>query len=58
MTYQIQKHGRHWKVLDPQGELVVVAVYKKGALAVKERLERYTIPLEDDSQKEKTDGKQ
>jgi hypothetical protein len=34
----LQKYGRFWAVYE-QGTLVVVTVYKKGALAVIQRLE-------------------
>lgn len=35
----VKKHNRFWKVLDDRGELVCLAVYKKGAEEVKRRLE-------------------
>lgn len=40
--YAIAKHkdGRFFNVLDPRGELVCVAVYRKGAEEVIRRLER------------------
>jgi hypothetical protein len=38
--YTIQKWDRSWKLLDPQGELVCLTVYKKGAQEVIRRLER------------------
>jgi hypothetical protein len=34
----ISKYGRHWAVYDADGTLVVVAVYRKGALEVVRRL--------------------
>jgi len=34
----IHKYGRHWAVYDADGTLVVVAVYRKGALEVVRRL--------------------
>lgn len=36
--YTIVKHDRSWKVLDPQGELVCLTVYRKGAEEVVRRL--------------------
>lgn len=40
--YRITKHkdGRFFNVLDPRGELVCVAVYRKGAEEVIRRLEQ------------------
>lgn len=38
----IRKYGRYWAVYDPDGTLVVVTVYKKGAQEVVRRL---TAPL-------------
>jgi len=34
------KGGRHWAVLDAQGQLVCLCVYRKGACEVARRLER------------------
>jgi len=34
----IEKSGRHWRVLDPHGQLVCLAVYRKGAEEVVRRL--------------------
>ena len=34
----ICKYGKYWAVYDARGELVVVAVYKRGALEVARRL--------------------
>jgi len=39
MTVRRWKDGRHWAVYDRDGELVCVAVYKKGAQEVARRLE-------------------
>ena len=36
--YAVVWRGRFWRVSDPQGRLVVTAVYKKGALGVVQRL--------------------
>jgi hypothetical protein len=36
--YTSVKHDRSWKVLDPQGELVCLTVYRKGAEEVVRRL--------------------
>ena len=36
--YAVVRRGRFWRVCDPQGRLVVTAVYKKGALEVVRRL--------------------
>lgn len=40
-AYRIEKHkhGRFFNVLDPDGQLVCVAVYRKGAAEVIRRLE-------------------
>jgi hypothetical protein len=32
--YTIRKKARNWMVLDPQGQLVCLAVYKRGAVEV------------------------
>jgi hypothetical protein len=39
-SYRIikQKHGRWWEVRDPEGELVCLTVYKRGATEVVRRL--------------------
>jgi len=34
------KEGRHWAVLDAQGQLVCVCLYRKGACEVVRRIER------------------
>lgn len=34
------KRSRHWAVLDAQGQLVCLCVYRKGACEVTRRLER------------------
>lgn len=36
--YVITKRDRHWKVVDPKGELICIAVYKRGAREVVRRL--------------------
>jgi hypothetical protein len=36
---RVEKYGRYWAVYDAHGVLVVVTVYKKGALEVIRRLE-------------------
>jgi hypothetical protein len=36
---RVTKHGRYWAVHDAEGDLVCVAVYKKGALEVARRLQ-------------------
>ena len=41
--FRITRRGRFWAVKDPEGVLVCVAVYKKGALEVVRRL----LPPED-----------
>jgi hypothetical protein len=38
--YTIQKRHRDWLVIDPQGELVCITVYKRGAEEVVRRLRR------------------
>ncbi len=37
-TYTMQRWHRYWGVIDPAGELVCVAVYKRGAKEVIRRL--------------------
>ncbi|HST61083.1 MAG TPA: hypothetical protein VLK84_20430 [Longimicrobium sp.] len=37
-TIQKRKRSRHWMVIDPQGELVCLTVYKRGAVEVVRRL--------------------
>ena len=47
---KITKHGRHWAVLDADGILVCITLYKKGAQEVVKRLtkeapeERIAVP--------------
>ena len=36
--YTIRKKDRNWMVLDPQGQLVCLTVYKRGAVGVVRRL--------------------
>jgi hypothetical protein len=36
--YTIRKKDRNWMVLDPQGQLVCLTVYKRGAVEVVRRL--------------------
>jgi hypothetical protein len=38
--YTIQKRARDWLVIDPDGELVCITVYKRGAEEVVRRLAR------------------
>jgi hypothetical protein len=40
MRIERWKHGRHWAVYAPTGELVCICVYKRGALAVVALLDR------------------
>ena len=35
----VKKHGRYWKVLDAEGALICMTVYKRGALEVVRRLQ-------------------
>ena len=42
---RIRKYGRYWAVYDPDGTLVVVAVYKKGAEEVLKRLTAQSLTL-------------
>lgn len=35
----IEKRHRDWMVIDPEGELVCITVYKRGALEVVRRLQ-------------------
>jgi hypothetical protein len=37
-TIQKRERSRHWMVIDPQGELVCLTVYKRGAVEVARRL--------------------
>jgi hypothetical protein len=37
-TYEIRRRGRFWEVLDKNGELVCMTVYKQGAKEVVRRL--------------------
>ena len=37
--YQIVRHSRSWKVIDPEGELVCITLYRKGAREVIRRLQ-------------------
>ena len=43
---EVKKHGRNWAVYDGKGELVCVAVYKKGAFEVARRLANPPLPKE------------
>jgi hypothetical protein len=36
--YTIEKRHRDWMVIDPQGQLVCLTVYKRGAVEVVRRL--------------------
>ena len=36
--WEIRKRARHWMVIDPQGELVCITLYKRGAEEVVRRL--------------------
>ena len=36
--YEIRKRGRFWEVIDSEGELVCMTVYKRGAKEVVRRL--------------------
>ena len=36
---EIRKYGRYWKVVDTDGALVCITVYKRGALEVMRRLQ-------------------
>jgi hypothetical protein len=36
--YTIRKKDRNWAVIDPQGQLVCLTVYKRGAVEVVRRL--------------------
>lgn len=37
-TYIIRRRNRNWMVLDPQGALVCITLYKRGAMEVVRRL--------------------
>ncbi len=36
----IERHGRYWKVIDAEGALICMTVYKRGALEVVRRLQQ------------------
>ncbi len=36
----IEKYGRYWKVIDVEGALICMTVYKRGALEVVRRLQQ------------------
>jgi len=38
MAYSVARHGRFWEVVDPDGTLVCLTAYKKGAVEVVRRL--------------------
>lgn len=38
VAVEIRKRDRDWMVIDPQGELVCITVYKRGAVEVVRRL--------------------
>ena len=38
LDFNLKSRGRFWEVIDPQGELVCITVYKRGALEVIRRL--------------------
>lgn len=38
ISFSIRKRGRLWEVLDPEGELICLTAYKKGAAEVVRRL--------------------
>ena len=42
MRIERYKKTRYWAVLDPDGSLVCLCVYRKGALEVMRRLQRLT----------------
>jgi hypothetical protein len=49
-TVSRYKHSRHWAIHDPDGALVCVALYKKGATEVVRRLsEIYSAERKDTS---------
>jgi len=51
--YRVEKYGsRFHAVYDPKDELVVVAVYRKGALEVVRRLTNTNLNLEDTHEQE------
>ena len=39
MTIERRRHGREWAVLDEDGTLIALCVYRKGAQEVVRRLE-------------------
>jgi len=50
LTVEHRKHSRHWNLLDADGTLIAVTVYKKGAVAaglaiVKARLQIETVSI-------------
>ena len=38
MAYLVRRRKRNWEVLDPDGHLVCITLYKRGALEVVRRL--------------------
>jgi hypothetical protein len=40
MVMSIVKYGRYWKVIDTEGALICLTVYKKGAAEAVRRLEQ------------------
>jgi hypothetical protein len=36
----IARHGRYWKIIDAEGALICMTVYKRGALEVIRRLQQ------------------
>jgi hypothetical protein len=52
-SLSLQKYGRFWAVYD-QGTLVVVTVYRKGALEVMKRLASHQSPT---MREERPDGR-
>jgi hypothetical protein len=45
----ITRHNRFWKVLDTDGTLICLTVYRKGAEEVVRRLQAHTAAPQDDT---------
>jgi len=42
--FVVLRHGRHWEVRDPSGEVVCITVYRRGAAEVVRRLKLSIAP--------------
>ena len=44
--FEVRRHGRHWEVRDPAGEVVCLTVYRRGAAEVVRRL-KLSLAIQD-----------